>query len=65
VSDYFIEVAVESADGATQYETTSAFLNGVEPGQAASAEGMVAWGSEPAPADAIARITTVQRTASP
>jgi hypothetical protein len=63
-SDYFIEVAIESADGATQYETTLATLSGVEPGQAASAEGMVAWGSDPAPADATVRITTVQRMAS-
>src|SRR5262245_16247242 len=63
-SNYFIEVAIESADGATQYETTSAFLSGVEPGQSASAQGMVAWGTEPAPSDATVRVTTVQRTAS-
>ena len=63
-SSYMIDVAVESADGATQYETTIATLSGVEAGQAASAEGMVAWGADPAPADATVRITTVQRTAS-
>ena len=63
-SDYFIEVAIESADGATQYETTNAFLDGVEPGQSASARAMVAWGTEPAPADATVRVITVQRTAS-
>lgn len=63
-SDYFIEMVVESADGATQYETTLASLSAVEPGQSATAEGMVAWGSDPMPADATARVTTVQRTAS-
>ena len=63
-SDYFVEVAIESADGATQYQTTIATLSGVEAGQDASAEGMVAWGSDPAPADATVRVTTVQRTAS-
>jgi hypothetical protein len=63
-SDYFIELAIESADGATQYETTFATLSSVEPGQSASAEGMVAWGSAGAPADATVRTTTVQRTAS-
>jgi hypothetical protein len=63
-SDYFIEVAIESADGATLYETTFASLSGVEPGQSASAEGMLAWGSDGSPADATPRITTVQRTAS-
>ena len=63
-SNYWIDVAVESADGATQYETTTALLNDVQPGQSATAEGMIAWGSTGAPADATVRITKVDRTAS-
>ena len=63
-STYMIAIAVESADGATQYETTVAFLNDVQPGQSASAETMIAWGSDGAPADATVRITEVDRTES-
>lgn len=63
-SSYMISIAVESADGATQYETTTAFLDSVEPGQSASAESMIAWGSDGAPADATVRVTKVDRTAS-
>jgi hypothetical protein len=32
-SDYIIEIAFESSDGATQYGTGSAFVSGLEPGQ--------------------------------
>ena len=63
-STYMIDIAVESADGATQYKTTVAFLNDVQPGQSASAETMIAWGSDGAPADATVRITEVDRTES-
>jgi pyruvate/2-oxoglutarate dehydrogenase complex dihydrolipoamide acyltransferase (E2) component len=63
-STYMIDIAVESADGATQYKTTVAFLNDVQPGQSASAESMVAWGSEGMPGDATVRITEVDRTES-
>jgi hypothetical protein len=62
-SDYFIDVAIESADGATQLGTTSAFVQGLEAGQSTTAEAMVADAGS-LPADAVIRITAVQRTAS-
>jgi hypothetical protein len=62
-SDYWIELVIESADGATQLETTSAFVEGLEAGQSTTAEAIVV-DAESLPADAAIRITTVQRTAS-
>jgi hypothetical protein len=60
-SDYWIEMSVTSADGATQYDTTIATLSNVEPGQSATAETVI---TKDFPADALVKITEVQRTAS-
>ena len=62
-SDYWIELVIESADGATQLETTSAFVEDLEAGQSTTAEAMVIDAGS-LPADAVVRVTTVQRTAS-
>ena len=62
-SDYLIDLVIESADGATQLDTTTAFVQGLEPGQSATAEAMVT-DVESLPADAVIRVTSVQRTAS-
>jgi hypothetical protein len=62
-SDYFIDVAIESADGATQLGTAFASVQGLEAGQTTTTQAMVT-DADSFPADAIVRITTVQRTAS-
>src|SRR4051794_30352369 len=60
-SDYFIDVVIESADGATQLDTSSAFVQALEAGQSTTAEAMVG-NAKSLPTDAVVRITTVQRT---
>ena len=40
-SDYWIELVIESADGATQLDTASAFVEDLEAGQSTTAEAMV------------------------
>ena len=62
-SNYWIDVVIESADGATQFESTMAIVNDLDPGQSATAETMPI-NAESIPADAVVRLTTVQRTAS-
>lgn len=39
-SDYFVSVAVESADGKTQYDTSTAVISNVDPGQTATGDAM-------------------------
>ena len=62
-SDYHIELVIESADGATQLDTAFAFVTELEAGQSATAEAMVT-DADSFPADAVIRVTTVERTAS-
>jgi hypothetical protein len=62
-SNYFIDVTLESADKATQLDTTSAFVSDLEAGQSTTAKAMVTRASS-LPADAVIRVTKVQRTAS-
>jgi hypothetical protein len=62
-SDYWISAVVESADGATQLDTTSTFVSGLEAGQSTTARALLT-NARSFPADAVVRITTVQRTAS-
>jgi hypothetical protein len=60
-SDYFIDITAESADGKTQIDTTTAFVQNVEPGQSADAKTLFL---NDIPAGTQVRITGVQRTAS-
>jgi hypothetical protein len=61
-SDYWIDVVIESADGATQYDTTSAVVNDLAAGQSTTAKSLPI--TKDVPAGAILQVTTVQRTAS-
>ena len=60
-SDYMISVAVQSADGKTQYDTGTALINNVDPSQTASDKVMF---TNHIPAGAKVVLKTVQRTAS-
>jgi hypothetical protein len=62
-SDYWIDLVIESADGKRQFETTSATVNGLEAGQSTTVEAFP-FNAENIPANAVVRITKVQRTAS-
>jgi hypothetical protein len=62
-SNYFIDLTIESADGATQLDTSVAVVNDLEAGQSTTAKAMVT-NADALPADAVIRVTTVQRTAS-
>jgi hypothetical protein len=61
-SDYVIDLSVESADGATQYDTTTALVNNVEPGQTANPDAFPL--TKRIPDDAVVKVKTVERTAS-
>lgn len=60
-SDYMIDVAVQSADGKTQYDTGTALINNVDPSQTASDKAMF---TNHIPAGAKVVLKTVERTAS-
>lgn len=60
-SDYMISVAVQSADGKTQYDTGTALINNVDPSQTASDKVMF---TNQIPAGAKVVLKTVERTAS-
>ncbi|HKF34610.1 MAG TPA: hypothetical protein VKB37_19790 [Jatrophihabitantaceae bacterium] len=60
-SDYVIDVAVQSADGKTQYDTGTALINNVDPGQTASDKVMF---TNHIPAGAKIVLKTVERTAA-
>jgi hypothetical protein len=60
-SDYMIDVAVQSPDGKTQYDTGSAYITNVDPGQTAIDKVMF---TKDIPAGAKAVLKTVERTAS-
>ncbi len=61
-SDYFIDLAIESADGSTQYDTTMVMAEAVEPGQSAIEKGQFTKDGIPATAKIV--VKSVQRTAS-
>jgi hypothetical protein len=61
-SDYFVDLAIESADGSTQYDTTTVFAQAVEPGQKATEKGQFTKDGIPVTAKIV--IKSVQRTAS-
>lgn len=60
-SDYFVDVAVESPDGSTKIDSTTIMVMNLEPGQSTVEKGMI---TKEIPADAVAKIKSVQRTAS-
>jgi len=62
-SNYVIDVSVESPDGKTQYDTTTVFVNNLEPGQTAQSDGFPI--TKKVPDDAVVVIKGVQRFASP
>ncbi len=61
-SNYLIDLSIESPDGATQYDTSIASVNNLEPGQTAAVTGLPI--TKEVPADAIVTIKTVTRLAS-
>ncbi|HEY3088942.1 MAG TPA: hypothetical protein VGJ59_12855 [Jatrophihabitantaceae bacterium] len=60
-SDYVVDVAVQSADGRTRYDTGTALINNVDPSQTASDKVMF---TNRIPAGAKVVLKTVERTAS-
>jgi hypothetical protein len=62
-SAYFVELSLQSGDGATQYNTTMAVVSKLEPGQTAQKE-IRFFSASTAGADAKAVVKSVQRTAS-
>ena len=61
-SDYFVTIAVESPDGSTRYDETMLMVQSLEPGQTSSQKGIVT--KTDIPADAVAVVKEVQRTAA-
>lgn len=61
-SNYFINVAIESADGKTQIDTATLFVNSLEPGQSTEAKGIST--SKDVPADAKLTLKSVTRLAA-
>jgi hypothetical protein len=60
-SDYSVTIALESADGSEQIDTTFVSFTGIEPGQSANEE---LYFFEPYPAGATCRVIEVYRSAS-
>jgi len=60
-SDYMVDLALESANGATQYDTTTVIINALEAGQTATDSGQF---FKDAPAGAKVVLKSVERTAS-
>jgi hypothetical protein len=63
-SDYMITVALESADGHTQYDTADVYVQNLEPGQTTSQDGIFTNTSTNPPATAKLVLKSVERTAS-
>ncbi len=62
-STYYIELAVQSPDGATRYDTTFTTTSNVAPGQTAQEQGLF-MPKNPYPADAVVVVLDVTRNAS-
>lgn len=62
-SDYFIDVSIESADGKTQYDTSTVISQSVEPGQTAN-EKATFFKTQQVPAGAKLSIKSIQRSES-
>ena len=63
-SDYMITVALESADGHTQYDTADVYAQNLEPGQTTSQDGIFVHAPSNPPATAKLVLKSVERTAS-
>lgn len=63
-SDYFVDVNIESPDGGTRYGSASVYVPNLEPGQTTTEQGLVTGTTGTLPADAVAKPTGIQRTAS-
>jgi hypothetical protein len=61
-SNYLIDLSIESANGAIQYETSFASVNNLEPGQTTTVDSLAI--TKTVPVDAVVRIKTVSRLAS-
>ena len=60
-SDYFVTVVAESPDHKTRYDDTVVSVTALDPGQSTTEKGLFL---KEIPADAVVRVTQVQRTAS-
>lgn len=60
-SDYFIDVSIESADGSMKIDSTTIYVENLEPGQSTVQTGMLL---EDLPDDAVPSVKSIQRTAS-
>ena len=63
-SDYLITVAVESANGHTQYDTADVYVQNLESGQTTSQDGIFVHAPSNPPATAKLVLKSVERTAS-
>jgi hypothetical protein len=63
-SNYIIELALESSDGKTQYDTTTGSASNVDPGQTTGGSVIGFTKAKNAPADAVVKIKSVSRTAA-
>ena len=61
-SNYIIEMAIESPDGKTQYDTSMAAVNNLEPGQTTTPAAFPI--TKTVPSDAVVNVKTVTRLAS-
>jgi hypothetical protein len=62
-SNYVIDLAAESADGGTQYDTTTAIVDNLDPGQTTTVDAIPF--TTALPDGAVVKVKTVQRNAAP
>jgi hypothetical protein len=63
-SDYVIDIALESANGNTQFDTTTVLVNGLEPGQSTFQKAEFFQAPKHVPATAKVTVKTIERTES-
>ncbi len=61
-SNYLIDLTIESPDGTTQYDTSAAFVNYLEPGQTRVTQSSPV--TVDVPSDAVVTIKTISRLAA-
>lgn len=61
-SNYLIDLSIESPDGTTQYDTSAAFVNNLEPGQTRVTQSSPV--TVDVPSDAVVTIKTISRLAA-
>jgi hypothetical protein len=62
-SNYYIELSIESPDGATKYDDAIASVSNLDPGQSTTGAA-IGFVSDSVPSDAVVKLKTVSRTAS-